>query len=148
MNLYITKKNLLTNLVYEKYRVYSTSEASFGSYGLKYRVLSETDMTCAVTGAEKTIGNTVQIPTYKTIGSVKYRVVEISDYAFLGRNDIKYLEIAEGVTRIGTEAFMGADELERAVLPDSLIDIGERAFTRSRALAIVVAVFQIIGQDF
>lgn len=72
--------------------------------GLAYNIMSDNPE--AVTVARGGEGEHVIIPSQVTHEGKTYKVVEISDLAFLKFEEMKSLKIEEGVETIGENAFM------------------------------------------
>lgn len=71
---------------------------------------------------------TVVIPESVTYNGVKYGVLWIDDWAFLGCSALKEVTIPNGVTYIGVNAFHNCKQLTKVNIPNSVTQIGECAF--------------------
>jgi len=95
--------------------------------GLGYNFLADSPE--SVTVAHGAAGcEHVVIPSRVTHEGKTYNVVEISEFAFLRYEEMKSLEIQEGVTTIGTDAFMYCTSLTEISFPKSLKTIKKDAF--------------------
>ena len=65
-------------------------------------------------------------------------VVELKNGILEHREDVRFIEIPDGVKRIGAGAFLGCCNLEEVKLPDSVTYIGIRAFSDCIDLARIV----------
>ncbi len=61
-------------------------------------------------------------------------VTAIGDNAFLDANEIRRVEIPDGVTSIGKRAFQYCEEMVEISIPDSVVSIGESAFFQCSVL--------------
>ena len=64
-------------------------------------------------------------------------VVRIGDDSFENCENLKSIEIPNGVTSIGEAAFFGCDKLESVIIPKGVISIGESAFCDCKKLTSV-----------
>ena len=126
--------NLLTDKFCEEYNGITVDDFAYESKGLKYRIKSESERTCAVIGAEDGAYERLEIPNRKRINGRYYKVTEIADGAF--ENDERITEVILGrrVSRVGKRAFFGCTSLRLAVMPDGIIDIDEEAFANCSTL--------------
>ena len=129
------QRNLLTDRFREKYRITSASELSFGTEGLKYRILSENEKTCSVTGLEAGIAGVVSIPGYVDISGVRYKVAEIADRAFYQNYNITSVYLPSTVLRIGVSAFEQCLNLKEAITESGTKIIDHGAFFACKELA-------------
>ena len=76
-------------------------------------------------------------------------VVSISNNAFNGNKNIKYVIIPNSVTQIGEKAFSNCNSLTKVFLPDSIITINAEAFANSFKLKKIVIPdsVKILGQN-
>jgi len=104
---------------------------------LKYRVLSESALTCEVIGAGDTYGiKILKIPSAVKYGRDTYTVTTIGYEAF--KNCYMTSVIIPGtVTSIGDNAFDSCDDLASVTIPKSVTNIGEFAFVRCYSLTSV-----------
>lgn len=111
-----TKKYLFTVIVL--LCSISANAYDFEVDGIKYNILSRSELTCEVTGNGYS-GDFV-IPATVTSGTCTYNVVRIGYNAFAG-DQITSVVIPEGVTNIAERAFGSCKKLKNVVLPQSLI---------------------------
>ena len=128
-------RNLLTDGATEEYDIIDGRENAMESESLRYSILDANALTCAVSGADSTLQGEVDVPGFKRIGGVLYRVEEISDKAFINNQSITSVRIGEGVRRIGKMAFYGCSALERVSTPASLHFIDDAAFNSCISLS-------------
>ena len=101
----------------------------FTVYGIRYRILSKKEGTCAVCGHEELTNSTLIIPTSVTNGNdTKYAVESIDYEAFANCSGLTSITIPESVTYIGKKAFYGCSGLTSITIPENVTCIGERAF--------------------
>lgn len=102
-------------------RLYSMKKT--GLY--KYSILSSSEATAAITDFADMEGETrIEIPASLD----GYRIVEISDGAFSGKDALVHVTIPDTVERIGDEAFANCGALETVDLPEHLASIGASCF--------------------
>ena len=76
--------------------------------GIRYRILSKKEGTCAVCGHEELTNSPLIIPTSVTNGNdTKYAVKSIDYEAFADCSGLTSITIPESVTYIGKKAFYG-----------------------------------------
>ncbi len=121
-------RNLLTDSVYEEYDLVDAREYAMESEELRYSIIDADAFTCAVSGADDGLSGELEIPGFKRIGGVLYRVEEIADQAFKGNSAITSVRIGEGVRRIGKMAFYGCSSIKWVSTPSSLHIIDDAAF--------------------
>ena len=103
--------------------------------GIRYRISSNKEGTCAVIGHEELTNSTLIIPTSVTNGNdTKYTVKSIASDAFKDCSGLTSVTIPESVTYIGERAFYGCSGLTSVTIPESVTYIGERAFYRCSGL--------------
>lgn len=123
------QRNMLSDRARVRYHVHSPTAFSYGTPQLTYRILSESEGTCEVSGVSEGFkGDTLYIPATVTIGARTCRVTQIARMAFPMKYHLKRLYISEGVEAIGDYAFCACTALEEAMLPDGLRTIGVCAF--------------------
>ena len=66
-------------------------------------------------------------------------LTSIGDYAFIDCDNIRRIELPEGLKTIGEDSFYSIDELTTVILPSTLTSIGKYAFRACRNLASVEA---------
>ena len=120
--------NLLSNRFKEESLNVHEADFAYESKGLLYRIISESERTCAVIGAEDLNSVVVEIPNRKMINGRYYKVVEIADGAFRENNLIRQVIIGCGVKRVGRSAFKDCYALQIAVMPDGVETIDDSAF--------------------
>lgn len=128
------QRNLLTDEFLAVWEVYSADLYSYGSPCLKFRITSELDKTCSVSGITAGTTGEVQIPSYTRIGATKYAVTGIDEQAFRG-SEISTLIVYPGLKRIERYAFWGASKLQRVILPSTVEVIYDYAFYNCKALS-------------
>lgn len=106
--------------------------------GICYRVSSEIDHECAVTGYKEITNNNLIIPASITWNNIKYSVVSIEKEAFKSCSKVTSIVIPESVTSIGSSAFEGCSSLVSVLLPDDLSAIKSNAFKGCSSLASVL----------
>lgn len=133
------QRNMLSDRAYVRYHVHSPAAFSYGTPQLTYRVLSESEGTCEVSGASEGFrGDTLYIPASATIGARTYRVTRIARMAFPMKYRLKKLYISEGIEEIGDYAFCACSALEEAMLPDGIRTIGVCAFKDCSFVSLVI----------
>lgn len=78
-----------------------------------------------------TVGR-VTVPSTVKSGDKTYRVTQVMPMAFRLCNDIHFVSIPEGVTRIGNFAFVGCKSLREVKLPSTLKSVGSGAFANTQ----------------
>ena len=126
--------NLLTKKFKEENLQINANDFAYESEGLKFSVISEAARTCAVSGTEDVFNSTVEIPNRTKINGRYYKVVEISDGAFLGNTTIYKVILGCGIKRVGNSAFENCNNLVMAVMPDGIETIGDSAFAGCSSL--------------
>ena len=86
---------------------------------------------CSLNSAEGCRDTDIIIPEQVLF---KGRVIEIDNYAFHNKNQMKSVVIPEGVVSIGDNAFENCKNLEHILLPQSLKSIGRGAFMHCEKL--------------
>lgn len=115
---------------------------SFIDDRLCYRVLSEDDGTCEVTGpnmyreGEPGFDN-VGISNEANLDGKKYKVVSVGDSCFRDYSFVYTVQIDEGVRSVGVSAFRGDTNLVSISLPESLDSLGVATFTSCRKLSAI-----------
>lgn len=94
-----------------------------GAKGLDYEINAD-QTSCTVTGIGEFGGDVMIIPA--TIDG--YKVTAIGERAFVSCNNLKSVELPEGVTTIGIFAFSHCEMLENITVPSSVSYIGKGAF--------------------
>ncbi len=122
------QRNLLTNMFKEEYLITSGDMLSSETPGIKYKILSEVDMTCSVVGLESNHSERINVPAYKKLGAKYYKVYEIADTAFRGNSKLLHVTLAEGIVRIGKLAFADCHILQDCVCPSTVEIIDNAAF--------------------
>ena len=151
------QRNLLTEKFYEKYVITSAGDLAVSTEGLVYKIISEEEGTVGVSGIQSNIGGVIYVPSYASIGGTRYRVVEISSYAFYSNKRVSAVTLPDSVKKIGkyafghctaltrvisrtaieiidSEAFFGCSSLTRVHLGSSLKEIGSNAFANCASL--------------
>ena len=126
----LTMAMLLVSLV--------ASADTFEVDGLKYTILSSTDMTVSVgQGSTSPTGDLV-IPASVTYEGYIYSVTWIGHSAFYKCSSLTSITIPEGVKGIGDEAFYFCSSLTSITLPKSVTSIGNLAFNGCSSLMTVI----------
>ncbi len=128
-------RNLLTDKFYQSFRMKAPEEYAFESPGLRYIITDYDRRTCALSGVSEDVGGTVCIPTYTTLGGVRFKVSEIADEAFSGNTAITSVIMIGGVELVGHRAFSGCTSLEEAVLAGCTREIGTYCFEGCHSLS-------------
>lgn len=121
------QRNLLSEYAYIRYRVRNPGSFSHGSPELFYRITSEAEGTCEVSGLAKGYKSAIYVPSSVELGGRVYRVTAIGQHAFTYRS-FTHLYVSEGIESIGGYACIGSGNITEVVLPDSLTTIGTFAF--------------------
>ena len=147
------ERNLLTN---EFREIYEIGNSEMDYYSTPELVFSPTDYltglrTCEVIGVNDSFSGELFIPKYTMIGGERYLVTEIHngafvgnskitavwtslglekihDYAFFNCENIKYINISNTVTFVGSKSFFGIKKLETAFIGKSVRYLGTAAF--------------------
>lgn len=114
--------------------------------GLKYTVLSFTEMTVEVNGIEVETMDSVTIPSTIQYNNRTLSVIKIGDHAFSDTN-IKHIIIPNSIRLIENYAFSGT-EIENISIPNSVIRIGFGAFRFCKKLRDVKLPEQIKISDY
>ena len=123
------QRNLLSDAAIARYHIQSPGAFSYGTPELKYRILSEEEGTCEVSGiASDFTGARVYVPGTVSLGGRTYLVEGIGNKAIFYCKSIERLYVSEGIRYIDSSAFYGCSSLVWAVLPDSLTSIRRNAF--------------------
>lgn len=109
---------------------------------LCYRVLSERDGTCEVTGpnmqrSEEPGFANVGISSTATFHGRKYKVVGLTDSCFRDYSFVSTVQIDEGVRYLRESAFRGDTNLVSIALPESLDSMGSATFTSCHKLTAI-----------
>ena len=119
--------NLLTNQFKEETISISEADYAYESEGLHFKIISESACTCAVVGVDDGVLGRVEIPNRKMINGRYYKVVEVGDNAFEGKDFIHTMIVGSGVKRIGKSAFRNCTGLRVVALP-GIEEIDDAAF--------------------
>lgn len=109
--------------------------SDFESGGLCYRIISEEEKTCEVTGFTD-IPKELSIPSSVVSGNVSYSVTQIGERA-LYNSQIRSVSIPNSVIFIGSHAFE-LTSISTVTIPESVEKIGEQAFRISRLTEFIV----------
>lgn len=140
----------------------ATFTYTYKGHTLNYRILSESERTCAVTGytSNKPIG-ALELPDCAYYSGIEYTLVEIAYYAFSDcsgltsvviPNSVKTISygafnncsrvtsvvIGNSVQTIVDFAFSGCSKLTSVVIPNSVLTIGKQSFYNCTGLTAVV----------
>ena len=104
--------------------------------GIYYNILSEEDMTVAVTShkdaerkPDKRYTGVVKIPSTVTYKKKDYKVAAVGASAFKDCSALTSIELPEGIVEIGESAFSGCSALASIELSEGIVEIGESAFS-------------------
>jgi len=128
------QRNLLTEKFKEKYVISAATGFSAATEGLQFKITSEEEMTAAVSGVEAGVGGTVNVPSYVSIGGVRYKVTEIADEAFSTNKSITAVIISDSVQRIGRDAFISCRAITEIILGAGVEIIDNNAFLGCESL--------------
>ena len=128
------KRNMLSEISLERYKISASDEHLYESPGLVYEVLDSREKTCRISGCIGELTGEIYIPRYKEIGGIKYEICEISDYALRSQTYITALFTSEGLKRIGKSALRGCTALEILQLSTTVEEVDEYAFFGCTAL--------------
>lgn len=121
------QRNLLSEYARIRYRVRSPGAFSHGSPELLYRITSDAEGTCEVSGIQSHFAGALYVPSTVELGGRTYRVTAIGKEALTYRS-FTHLYVSEGIEEIGNYSCIGDRTLAEVVLPDSLTRIGRFAF--------------------
>lgn len=121
------QRNLLTDKFRESFVVTAAEEVSYGTYGLKYRVVNALERTCAVVSADAEVSGKIYIPTCVDIAGTTYTVSEIGNGAFWGNENITEVVTNLHLKRVGRHAFWGAKNLRKVILSSTVELLDEYA---------------------
>lgn len=127
-------RNLLTDDFSEIYRIGNALYDVYETPGLVYEILDESDKTCALAGKRGDVSGEIHVPSYKTIGGVRYTVIGIKAMAFSGDSSVTKLITNDGLKWIDDEAFFGCTSLTEVRISSTVERIGDRAFHGADAL--------------
>ena len=112
--------------------------------GIYYNILSEEDMTVAVTShkdaarkPDKRYSGVVKIPSTVTYKKKDYKVAAIGTSAFNDCSALTSIELSEGIVEIGDKAFYGCSALASVELPKGITEIGGLAFGDCVAIKVI-----------
>ena len=130
----IEQKNRLTDRFTEKYVIGAAETVIYGSPGLMYRITDESRALCSVVGISSSFAGVLNIPSYATIGTKRYKVDEIADNAFLDNDGIYEVRLGIGIYRIGKFAFSGCIMLSAIHASNAPTFIDDYAFKDCESL--------------
>ena len=122
------QRNLLSDKFKEEYYIAEPSVHAFYTKGLKYAITDPSLRYCSVIGSDTNISGEIYVPANVIIGGVTYKVMSVSENAFLNNTTITAIFIPEGLTGIGKRSFSGCTALTTAIIPSSVLRIEEGAF--------------------
>ncbi len=128
-------RNLLTDEFCEAYHIGNALYDVYETPGLVYKILSESDMTCVLSGKREGVVGELNVPSYKMIGGKRYAVVGIDAAAFKGDTTITRLVTNEGLEWIGEQAFFACSALTDIRIASSVKVIESYAFYGASSLA-------------
>ena len=121
------QRNLLTRAFIEKLDLGFCESSAFGTPGLKYAIIDESEKKCRVTGLDGEYTR-IYIPTRVLIGERYYSISEIGKHAFKENKSITQCYVASGVSRIGVGAFSGCTNLTKVILSDTVCELMNNCF--------------------
>lgn len=124
----VEKRNMLSPISLERYKISASEEHLYESAGFEYSVLSVKDKTCSLCGFSGKATGTLYVPRYTDIGGVRYEIAEIGDYALRDQSSITALFTSDGLKRIGKSALRGCTSLQLVQLSTTVEQIDEYAF--------------------
>ena len=122
-------RNLLTPKFKQKILLKQADEYSFGTPGIEYAITDYDDRLCAVYSISDEVNGEVYIPSFATIGSLRFKVTAISDSAFALNTKITSVITGANLQVIGNAAFSQCTSLERVILSRTVKSIGSDAFS-------------------
>jgi len=120
--------SLISTRFREEFVIEDASEYTYGTSGLKYKVIDPELRTCALSGIESDPDGIIHVPAVTLIGGKEYQVIRILDKALSSLPAADAIHIAQGVEEIGAEAFASSVRVKRIVIPSSVKTIGAKAF--------------------
>ena len=130
-------RNLLSDSFIQQEHPVCDGVAPYGTAELFYQ-RSQSDDTCSVYGIRSDFtGDSVYIPSEAMVAGRLCRVVSIFTHAFYRNKHIRFVHVAEGITRIWSGAFADCPYLEEVYLPDSLQNIGADVFADCPSLTLL-----------
>lgn len=106
--------------------------------GIYYTILSETDLTCAVSGDGIVYRGDVVIPENVTSDNKTYSVTWILHNAFRNCENLTEITIPNSVTNIGQWAFARCHSLTSINIPKSVTSIDQTSFRECNSLTQIV----------
>lgn len=102
--------------------------------GLKYTVLSETDLTASLSGYDAITSEALVVPASVSDGTSAYEVTEVAKSAFEDCLTLTAITLPPTVTKIGSSAFWGCEYMTSIDIPASVASIGSYAFSGCSSL--------------
>ena len=127
-------RNLLTPHFVQRLRLKRADEHAYGTKGIRYAITDYDGKICAVDSVTDEVSGDVYIPSYATVGGVRYKVTRIFDSAFAGNTRITALITGANLEVIGNAAFSGCTSLKRVILSRTLKTVGSECFKGCYAL--------------
>ena len=95
-------------------------------YGVEFAIVSEKDFTCRVVGGP----NKPHVSIYGPLNynGKHYKVIEISDRAFMYHDSIESIDLPSTIMRVGRSAFNGCTKLENISLPNTVYLLARLVF--------------------
>lgn len=121
-------RNLLTPSFIQKLRLKQADEHAYGTKGVEYAITNYDGRICAVHSISDTVYGDVYIPSFATIGGVRYKVTKIPDTAFLNNTKITALITGANLETIGNAAFAGCTALTKVIISRTVQTIGSECF--------------------
>ena len=116
----------------------ATFTYTYKGHTLNYRILSESERTCAVTGYTSQPVGALELPDCAYYSGIEYTLVEIYNNAFYECTGLTSVVIDNSVQTIGYNAFFGCSGLTSVIIGNSVNSIGEDAFRGCSKLTSVV----------
>ena len=127
-------RNLLTPKFIQKLRLKQADEHAFGTKGIEYAITNYDGKICAVHSISDTVYGDVYVPSFATIGGVRYKVTRILDSAFAGNTRITAVITGANLEAIGNAAFAGCTALTRAIISRTVKTVGSECFKECESL--------------
>lgn len=145
------RRNMLSPLSLERYKISASEDYLYESAGIKYSVLDAKEKYCCVSGFSGQISGALYIPRYADIGGVRYEITEIADYALRNQTSLTALYTSAGLKRVGKSALRGCTSLALAQLSTTVETIDEYSFYGCSSLTTVYfgeSMSQVGGASF
>ena len=101
---------------------------TYNGQTLNYRILSESEGTCAVTGYNSEVVGALELPDCAYYRGIEYTLVTIGENAFSQCAGLTSVVIGNSVNYIRNRAFFNCNKLTSVVIQNSVKTIGNEAF--------------------